>query len=257
MYMEEFKEKIVLISGGLGDIALAIAEAYMKCGAIVALSDRCKRDIAEEKLSHLVQYESQLDYQTVDVSDPYAVENWVNIIRNKYGHIDISIVNAAQVTLKKYQDLSYEEWQAEQRVNLDGAFFFANASAKCFLNDEILGQIIFLGSWAGHAGHANLPTYSVTKAAVRMLCQTMALEYAPFGIRINEIAPGYVNAGLSKVVWEKFPDKKHEVKNTVPLKGVIEVMDVANQVLWVTSKHNKHMTGACVLMDGGLSLIRP
>lgn len=255
--MEEYREKVVLISGGLGDIALAIAEAYLECGAVVALSDKSQEVFAKEKLRPLLKYGANLNYSTVNVCDGYAVEEWVKQIRNKYLRIDIAIVNAAQVTLKKFKDLSIEEWQAEQRVNLDGAFFFANSSAKCFIESNVAGSILFLGSWAAHAVHDNLPTYSVTKAAVRMLCQAMALEYAAHAIRINEVAPGYVNAGLSRVVWSNSPDSQKAAKDIVPLKEIIEVEDIAKQVLWITSINNKHMTGATIIMDGGLSLIRP
>jgi len=255
--MQEYNGKVVLISGGVGDIALAIARAYLDNGAIVALSDRLTLDQAQPKLGEFSWYGDQLNYQCIDVTDGHAVQNWVDSMATIYGKIDISIVNAAQVTLKNFRELSFEEWQREQRVNVDGSFFLASASAKVFVEKSVRGNIVFLGSWAAHAVHANLPAYSVSKAAVRMLCQSMALEFAPWGIRINEVAPGYVNAGLSKVVWEKYPDSQEAAKEKVPLKNIIEIEDIAKQVLWITSESNKHMTGATVLMDGGLSLIRP
>ncbi|GGH30272.1 SDR family oxidoreductase [Sphingobacterium alkalisoli] len=255
--MQEYKGKIVLISGGLGDIALAIARAYLDNGAVVALSDRLTAEQAITKLQDFSFYVDRLNYQSIDVTDGIAVQGWVQGLATKYGRIDISIVNAAQVTLKNFIDLSFDEWQLEQRVNVDGAFFLASASAKVFKESLIKGNIVFLGSWAAHAVHAHLPAYSVSKAAVRMLCQSMALEFAPFGIRINEVAPGYVNAGLSKAVWEKSPASQQSAKAAVPLGEIIEVEDIARQVLWITSENNKHMTGATVLMDGGLSLIRP
>lgn len=253
--MQEYDKKVVLISGGLGDIALAIAKAYLEKGSFVALSDRLTEEQAIPKLSNLPY--DRYDYQSVDVTDGSAVQSWVERIASKYSRIDIAIVNAAQVTLKRYSDLSFEEWQQEQRVNVDGSFFLASSAVTQFLKYSIKGNIVFLGSWAAHAVHANLPAYSVSKAAVRMLCQSMALEYAPNGVRINEVAPGYVNAGLSKVVWEKSPDSQQLAQSIVPLQEIIEVEDIAKQVLWITSEHNKHMTGATILMDGGLSLIRP
>lgn len=116
---------------------------------------------------------------------------------------------------------------------------------------------MFLGSWAAHAVHENLPAYSVSKAAVRMLCQTMALEYAAQGIRVNEIAPGYVNAGLSKVVWSKDPRLQTEAAAVVPLGTILESEEIADQVLWMCSSACRQMTGASIVLDGGLSLIRP
>lgn len=255
--MEEFKDKIVLISGGLGDIALGIARAYLQHGAVVLLSDRADKETASIRMSGLSDYKSRIRYRQVDVTDAGAVRNWVDSAVEEFGKIDISVVNAAQVTLKPFRELTADEWDNEMKVNLDGAFYFANASARAMMNKSNDGNIVFLGSWAGHSVHQHLPAYSVSKAAVRMLCQCMALEYAPWNIRINEVAPGYVNAGLSKGIWRDDPSSRSAAKSKVPLQELIEVEDIAKQVLWMTSSQNKHMTGATVLMDGGLSLVRP
>lgn len=255
--MREYPGSVVLISGGLGDIGLAIAQAYLSQGATVLLADRLGSELAGSKLQNLSFDSDRAVYFQIDVSDPAQVKDWVDQVVQLYGKIDISIVNAAQVTLKKIQDLSASEWQQEQRVNVDGAFFLAQASARVFVEKKIAGNIVFLGSWAAHAVHPNLPAYSVSKAAIRMLCQCMALEYASYGIRVNEIAPGYVNAGLSKVVWQQSPEQQEIAKEIVPVKQIIEPMDIAKQVLWITSTSNTHMTGSTVLIDGGLSLIRP
>src|SRR5690606_2261424 len=131
----------------------------------------------------------------------------------------------------------------EMRVNVDGAFYFANFAAKSMANKAVNGNVIFLGSWAAHAVHQNLPAYSVSKAAVRMINQTMALEYAKYGIRVNEIAPGYVNAGLSKAVWSELPEQKLVSQTKVPLCKIMEADEVATQVLWLTSPQCKHVTG--------------
>jgi NAD(P)-dependent dehydrogenase (short-subunit alcohol dehydrogenase family) len=185
------------------------------------------------------------------------VDAWVTRIRQELGAISICIANAACVTIKNFSSLSKEEWKNEMAVNLDGSFFLANACAKSFVETELAGSIVFMGSWAAHAVHQNLPAYSVSKAGLRMLCQAMALEYAAYGIRVNEIAPGYVNAGLSKVVWSSNAELQMKAKAVVPLGQIIEAEEVAKQVLWICSDNCKHMTGTAIVMDGGLSLIRP
>src|SRR5690606_14856216 len=141
---------------------------------------------------------------------------WLLDCRDKYGPLSICVANASCVTLKNFQSVSAQEWRDELDVNLHGSFYMANEAAKLFVKDQACGNIVFLGSWAAHAVHKNLPAYSVSKAAIRMLCQSMALEYAPYGIRVNEIAPGYVNAGLSKVVWAENPDLQEKAMATVP-----------------------------------------
>ncbi|WP_256012136.1 SDR family NAD(P)-dependent oxidoreductase [Desertivirga xinjiangensis] len=255
--MQEFKDKVVVISGALGDIGLAIASNYLEAGAIVILGDLLPGDAARNKLLHLEKYQSNAEYKQLDVSDHKQVESWMQYVEEKYGKIDYCIANAARVTIKNFQTLTAEEWSLEMRVNLDGAFYFANFAAKSMVRKSVKGSIIFLGSWAAHAVHQSLPAYSVSKAAVRMINQTMALEYAQFGIRVNEIAPGYVNAGLSKSVWAELPEQRSVAQNKVPLAQIMEAEDVAVQVAWLTSAQCQHVTGSSFLMDGGLSLLRP
>lgn len=255
--MQEYKNKVILISGGLGDIGQAIALAFLESEAIVCIADIFDLSTAHEKCALLASATENLHYYQVDIADPNQVDAWITSCRENYGAIAICIPNAARVTLQDYRAISHEEWKAEMDVNLNGFFFMANTCAKYFVEDNISGNILFLGSWAAHAVHKNLPAYSVSKAAVRMLCQSMALEYASYGIRVNEIAPGYVNAGLSKVVWAKNPDLQREAKSIVPLNTILETGEIAKQVLWMCSENCKHLTGASIVLDGGLSLIRP
>ena len=255
--MQELKDKVVIISGALGDIGLAIATAYLKAQAIVVLSDIVPLDKAEDQLLLLEEYNSNFEYKCLDVSDDKEVEIFINEVETRYGRIDHCISNAARVTIKNFKNLSPDEWSLEMRVNVDGAFYFANFAAKSMVQKQVKGSILFLGSWAAHAVHQNLPAYSVSKSAVRMINQTMALEYATNGIRVNEIAPGYVNAGLSKTVWSELPEQKSISQTKVPLGKIMEAEEVAAQVLWLNSNQCQHVTGSTFLMDGGLSLLRP
>lgn len=255
--MQELKDKVVVISGALGDIGLAIATAYLKAQAIVVLSDIVPLDKAEDKLLLLKDYNGNFEYKCLNVSDFKEVAVFINEVEAKYSKIDHCISNAARVTIKDFKTLTPEEWSNEMRVNVDGAFYFANFAAKSMVQKQVKGSILFLGSWAAHAVHQNLPAYSVSKSAVRMINQTMALEYAANGIRVNEIAPGYVNAGLSKTVWSELPEQRAISQTKVPLGKIMEAEEVAAQVLWLNSSQCQHVTGSTFLMDGGLSLLRP
>jgi len=251
-----FTKQVVLITGALGDIGLCIAQQFVAAGAIVALSDRYADDEAVAKLHKAGFAHDTYRYQQVDVTDYVAVQNWIDTVVNEFGALHIVVANAATVTLKGYQELTAQDWSKELRVNVDGSFFVANYAANYFVKQGIRGNVIFMGSWAAHAVHQNLPAYSVSKAAIRMLCQSMALEFAPYGIRVNELAPGFVNAGLSKVVWSENPGQIEEARLKVPVQAIIEAYEVAEQVLWICNPNNRHLTGSTLLMDGGLSLVR-
>lgn len=256
MEKRSFKDKVVLISGGLGDIGQAVAFEFGKQGARIAISDIVDPKSAIEKLSMFYGSGITYRYHQVDVCDGGAVDAWIQEVVNEWGHVDIAIVNAAAVTLKSLNEISNVEWEKEIQVNLNGSFFMANAACKSFVKEGIDGNVVFMGSWAAHAIHPNIPAYSVSKAALRMLCGTMALTYAEKGIRVNEIAPGYVNAGLSRKVWERDPSLASEARDRIPLGKLIDVDEVAKQVSWICLPNNRHMTGSTVLMDGGLSLVR-
>ncbi|MGJ1368162.1 SDR family NAD(P)-dependent oxidoreductase [Sphingobacterium spiritivorum] len=251
-----FNNQVVLISGGLGDIGLATVKAFARQGARVAIGDRLSPEAAALQLARLQEVGYPCRYDQVDVQDAEAVEQWVESIAEHWGKVDIAIANAATVTLKDYQQISPAEWDQEIKVNLNGSFYLANAVARKIVQQGSAGNIVFLGSWAAHVVHQNLPAYSVSKAAIRMLCQSMALEYASHGIRINEVAPGYVNAGLSKEVWSQHPGLADQARETVPVRALIEAEEVADQVVWICHPKNRHLTGSTILMDGGLSLSR-
>lgn len=248
--------KVVMISGGLGDIALSTALAFGREGAKIALADIHIADTRDLRLDLLKNENIIFTYERIDTGDVEAVKKWVASVSHEWGRIDVAVVNAATITQKPIADISAEEWQSEIQINLNGAFYFAQKAAVYFKENKIRGNIVFLGSWAAHAVHPHIPAYSVAKAGVRMLCQCMALEFAAFGIRVNEIAPGYVNAGLSKEVWGKDPSLADKARARVPLGKLIEPGEVANQILWLCREESKHITGSCLLMDGGLSLIR-
>ncbi|AEW00068.1 2-deoxy-D-gluconate 3-dehydrogenase [Niastella koreensis] len=255
--MKPWENKVVLISGGLGDIALATALAFGREGAKIALSDIRMPADANGKLELLQRENITFLYNQVDIAVAAAVSEWVNAVHLSWGRIDVAVVNAATVTMQSIADISAAAWQAEIQVNLNGAFFLAQQAAIYFSKHHIKGNIVFLGSWAAHAVHPYIPAYSVAKAGMRMLCKCMALEFAAQDIRVNEIAPGYVNAGLSKEVWDQRADLAETAKLKVPLQRLIEAYEVAAQILWICADANRHLTGSCLLMDGGLSLLRP
>src|SRR5690606_4165709 len=101
--------------------------------------------------------------------------------------------------------------------------------------------------------HPHIPAYSASKAALRMLMRCMALDFAP-QILVNEVAPGYVNAGLSGRIFAEQPHLAEEARRRVPVQRLMEPEEVAQQVAHLCDPQNRHMTGSVLTMDGGLSL---
>lgn len=250
-----FKNRIVLLSGGLGDIGKAIALEFAQKGASMAVGDIREPKKAAELLARLHTYGAAHTYHQVDVGNASAVHAWIDGVEQALGTPDLIIANAATVTLAGIHAITPEQWAAELNVNLNGAFFMTQYATSRLLARKLPGRVVFTGSWAAHAVHPGLPAYAVSKAGIRMLCQSMALELAPHGILVNEIAPGYVNAGLSAGIWAANPELRHQAEQRVPIKKLISVEEVAQQVAYLCHPDNNHMTGSTLLMDGGLSLL--
>ena len=254
---QSLRGSIAIISGGIGDIGRAIAREVSRRGASVALGDVVSSELAAPLLRELAQQGSEARYDSVDVSDPEAVRDWIATVEQNVGLPDLIIPNAAVVTLKGIREVSAAEWQRELAINLSGAFYLAQAAANRLLTHGKTGRIVFTGSWAAHAAHTGLPAYSVAKAGLRMLMQCMALDLAPAGILVNEVAPGYVNAGLTGRIFADFPERRARAEAVVPVEYLISAEEVARQVAYLCDPENRQMTGSVLLMDGGLSLLTP
>lgn len=250
-----FENQTVLISGGLGDIGRATALEFAQQGAAVALCDIHPAAKASALLEQLSACGVSCRYSQVDVTAAQAVQQWVDETEQTLGIPGIIIANAAIVTLAGMHALTPEQWTAELAVNLNGAFYLTQYATARLVEKQLPGRVVFVGSWAAASVHAHIPAYSVSKAGVRMLCKCMALELAPHQILVNEIAPGYVAAGLSGRIWEEQPGKLEEAIARVPVKKIMTAKTVAEQILYLCHPQQEHMTGMTLLMDGGLSLL--
>ena len=250
-----FDNETVIISGGLGDIGRALATEFAKGGANIAICDIHPPAHATEFLEALKKLNIKPDYTQVDVADADAVKSWVAKVENALGTPGIIVANAATATFAGINEITPEQWSRELRVNLDGAFYLTQSATSRLLYHGRPGRVVFIGSWAAHSVHTKIPAYCVSKAGLRALCRCMALELAPHNILVNEIAPGYVDAGLSGRSFEKDPVMKMESIQKVPVKKLISATEVAQQVVLLCHPLNQHMTGSTVLMDGGLSLL--
>jgi glucose 1-dehydrogenase len=255
--MKNLQAQVALISGGLGDIGKAIAREFATRGAHVALADVRDESDAEKVLSELRKFGVAARYDRVDVSDAQAVAEWIDNVAGDLGTPTLIVPNAAIVTLKPVAEISPEEWTREVSINLNGAFYMAQIAAKRLLQEQregriAAGRIVFVGSWAAERPHPHIPAYSAAKAGLRMLMQCMALEFAP-SILVNEVAPGYVNAGLSGRIFDKDAELKAQATRQVPIQRLIEPQEVAAHVAYLCDPANRHMTGSTLTFDGGLS----
>lgn len=231
------QSQTAIISGGRGDIGRAIEKELSSRGTHVEVGDIFPPDT------------EQANYCQVDITDPEAVRTWVHDV-----HPNIVIANAGIVIREPLQTLSAEDWNRQLAVNLNGAFYLANEAARLLVQEKREGRIVFLGSWVADRVNSNIPAYCVSKAAVRMLMKSMAAAYAKNGILVNEIAAGYVDAGLTGQHLQETPGRRQELEARIPVGSLISAEEVAKQVAVLCDPENRQLTGSTLLLDGGVSL---
>lgn len=253
--MSELQGRVAIISGGLGDIGRACAVELARRGADIAVGDRDDGGRAEPLRAEIARLGRRFHSAIVDVSDAEAVRSWVDSVEKELGPPTIAVPNAAIVEMVSMADLTPAIWQRHLDINLTGAFNLAHAVAQRLVELRQTGRIVFIGSWAGHTAHAHIPAYCVAKAGLRMVCRCMALEYARYGILVNEVAPGVVNAGLSRSLFDKDPALTRRTAASIPTGELMQPEEVALHVAHLCDPRSRNVTGSVLLCDGGLSLV--
>ena len=190
----------------------------------------------------------------VDVTDADSIEAWLDGVESVLGPLTIGVVCAGISRPGRLIDTTDRDWSDVVAVNLTGAYYTARGMIRRMLARGAGGRIVFMGSWAAQAPHPHIGAYSATKAGLRALCQTLALDHAADGILVNEVAPGIVNAGLSAELFRRDPALELRTRAAVPNGLVIEPAEVARDVAFLVSPDNRQTTGAIIVSDGGLSL---
>ena len=251
----KFKDNVAFISGGLGDLGKAIAIKFAEQGAHISVADIKDSKEAVELENKIKSLGRKFLYMKLDLAEAKNVTAWHEATQKQIGTPDLIIYSSAIINVvKSFMEVTDAQWDNEVAVNLNTAFYMSKACSQALLKEKKPGRIVLIGSWAGHVVHSHIPSYCVSKAGLRMLCQCIAKELAPHNIVVNEIAPGYVDAGLSGRFFEKDPVGKEESKQKVPNRQLISSEEVADNVLFLCDPNNKHMIGSTLLMDGGLSL---
>jgi glucose 1-dehydrogenase len=240
---EPWLDEVAVVTGAAGSIGSAIVERFLSMGARVAGSDVNATTSAADRV--------RMD--AVDVTSSASIDQWIASVVEAWGAPTIGVVCAGISKAGRLAELSDADWRSVLSVNLDGAFFSARAIIRAMLAAKIPGRIVFVGSWAAHAPHPHIGAYSMSKAALRSLCQTLALDHASDGILVNEVAPGIVDAGLSRELFRGDPALAERTMAAIPSNRLIQPEDVARDVAFLASPENRHTTGAVLVSDGGLS----
>jgi NAD(P)-dependent dehydrogenase (short-subunit alcohol dehydrogenase family) len=242
---------VAALTGGYGDIGFAVARKLRQAGFRVALGDvKSGEHLAGRALDEFY-------FHALDVRDEQSVTSWFDAIGAHFGEPAALIVaNAGIVRPGSALDTPGRDWSETLAVNLTGAWLTARVGAQRLLAAGRPGRIVFIGSWTGHAPHVHLAAYCAAKAGLRMIMQCLALELADKDILVNEVAPGYVDAGLSAQFFRADPQLAEQSRAVVPVHRLIDVEEIASAVAYLCEPGHRNLTGNTLVIDGGLSLLR-
>lgn len=242
----KLQNKISIVTGASSGIGLAIAKLFLQEGATAVLSDINESDGV--KLAQSLG--DKASFAKCDVSKSAEVHQLVTTTLEKYGKLDIMVNNAGIGTLGGILDCTDDDWAKVIGVNLSGVFYGIKAASNAMQATGTKGSIINITSILGIVGFAGAVAYSAAKGGVSNLTRASALDLAPFGIRVNAIAPGFIATNMTKDVLtnEAF---NNMVKANTPLGYVGEVADIANAALYLASDEAKYTTGIIMPVDGG------
>jgi len=239
------KDKVVLITGASGGIGKAIAKKFAEAGAKLALNDIAP---AEEPLKAMTQ-ELGGKYFLGDVSKLEEMEKTIQEIQKEFGRLDVLVNNAGVAQDRTLAKMTKEEWQKVIDIDLTGVFNCSKAALPLLIANQ--GNIVSISSLVGQRGNFGQTNYAAAKAGVIGFTKALMKEVGRFGVRVNAIAPGFIETRLT----ENLPPEVTEmVKKFTPLGRFGKPEEVASLVFFLASKEANFITGTVVNIDGGLPL---
>jgi len=239
--------KVALVTGAARGIGRAIAEELAREGANLVICD-----LQEEWLADTASAVRQLGREVlclaVNVTDSGAVTASVGKALERFGRVDILVNNAGITKDGLLVRMSDEDWDAVLNVNLKGAFLFTRAVAKPMMKQRS-GCIVNIASIIGLIGNAGQCNYAASKAGMIALTKSCAKELASRNIRVNAVAPGFIESKMTEVLAE---DLRQKMLEAIPLKRFGTPADVAKAVLFLVSEGSAYITGQVLTVSGGM-----
>ncbi|MGM0876341.1 MAG: 3-oxoacyl-[acyl-carrier-protein] reductase [Bacillota bacterium] len=239
-------EKVALITGGARGIGKETARKFLQEGAKVVICDRDK----SAGMAVLEEFgdKNQIEFFEVDVTNTAQIEEMVQSTIDTYSRIDI-LINNAGITIDGFlTKMNETDWEKVIAVNLSGVFKFTKAVIPVMMEQKA-GVIINASSVVGLYGNIGQTNYAATKAGVIGLTKSWAKEFGPKGIRVNAIAPGFIETDMTSAVPKKILDT---MKEKTPLKKLGTPEDIASAYLFLASDEANFINGAVLSVDGGL-----
>lgn len=245
--------KVVFITGAGSGLGRAMADAFAVNGAQLALLDINAELLSKAQQELQASYPAiQIEACVVSINDDVAVENAVAAAHARFGRIDVLLNNAGISMNKPTLELAAADWRRAIDINLNGAFYCAQSAARRMLAQGS-GVILNTASMYGTVAAPERAAYCASKAAVVMLTKVLAVEWAPSGLRVNALAPGYVQTALTdELVRTGRMDFDALIART-PARRLGKPHEIATLALFLASDSSAYINGQAIVADGGWS----
>ena len=250
--MKRLEGRIALITGAGSGIGRAIAQAFAGEGAHVYVTD-VNGPAAETVAGEIRGTGGQAAALTADVSRGQDVTAMFRSVETGHGRLDVLVNNAGLNVRGDFRHLSDADWVTIREVNLDGVVRVARDGFN-LLKASGRGSLINIASIMAHRGLRQLTAYSATKGAVTALTRGLAVEYAPFGIRVNALCPGFVETALTQRVL-RMPALQKALIDSTALRRLGRPEEIAGAAMFLASDEASYVTGAELAVDGGMGAV--
>ncbi|SDM49552.1 SDR family NAD(P)-dependent oxidoreductase [Kriegella aquimaris] len=246
-----FKDKVVLVTGATRNTGVSIAALFIREGAKVCING-CTEKGLQKGASELNRAGlKNFDQFIGDISDIVQVEKMFQLIKEKYGRLDILVNNAAnQGVGMKFDTMKPDDFLQVLKVNLLGTFQVSQQAVRIMVEQKSKGTIINLGSNVSKRAIHDRIAYVTSKGGIDALTKAMATDLGSKGIRVNMVAPGYIYTDR----WDELsPEVKKRRRSNIPLGSEASGEDISQAVAFLASDAAKNITGERLVVDGGCS----
>jgi 3-oxoacyl-[acyl-carrier protein] reductase len=252
MSFQDLKGKTVIITGSTKGIGLETAKLFKSLGSNVVINSRNKGDVENtvKVLNKSIEYGEAFGVAG-DVSEYNDCQKIVEQSMEKFGKIDVLVNNAGISLIADSVELRPQDYEKVLRINLFGSFYMAQLVAKNMIKNKIKGSIINVSSILGLVGLPKRAAYVSSKFALIGLTKVLATEWAPFGIRVNAVAPGYIRTPMDVKDTGTGEYTTEDIEGRTPMGRYGESYEVAYTIAFLASDLSSYVTGAVIPIDGG------
>lgn len=245
--------KTAIVTGSSKGIGKGIAERFGKEQMNVVVDYLTDPEGADDTVATIQANGGKAIAIEADVSSEAGIRKLLETAIEQFDGLDVLVNNSGFSKSASSEELSLENWQRVLDVNLTGAFIASRETLKYMSENKIRGSIVNITSVHQAIPKVENVHYAVSKGGLKMLTETLALEYAEQGIRINSIAPGTINTPANPAE-EQDPEEKKKTLEKIPMKKIGRPDQIAAAAAWLVSEEADYVTGATLFVDGGMTL---